>query len=165
MMRITFLFLIFIAFSHSAAAQKGKDAFRSTPYPLPRFVSIRSKEAYARTGPGKQYPIRYVYKRKGLPVEIILEFESWRKIRDQGGDEGWVHQTLLSGKRTAILKQQTTLLKKPKPDAKQAAIAEQGAQVTIKQCGATYCQIRASGYEGWLARDNLWGLYPNEIID
>jgi len=95
---------LFLPMSIPAYAQ-GADssAFRSTELPLPRFVSLRSDKVFMRFGPGKQYPIKWVYERKWLPVEIILEFDTWRKIRDHAGEEGWVHQSLLSDRRETAL--------------------------------------------------------------
>ena len=82
-------------------SQKESKAFRSTEYPLPRFVSLRSDEVYVRTGPGQKYPVQWIFRKKDVPVEIILEYDVWRKVKDYDGHEGWVHKTLLSGKRTS----------------------------------------------------------------
>ena len=166
MMRFTFLLLICLVFSGPSFAQTAqKDAFRSTPYPLPRFVSLKSSKVYARTGPGKQYPVRYQYNRKSLPVEITLEYEGWRKIRDYHGDEAWVHKTLLSGKRTAIIEVDTTFQKRPSEESKTTARLQKGAIVAVEECDKTWCQVRAGGYEGWLPQRKLWGVYHKEIID
>ncbi|MBL8638634.1 MAG: hypothetical protein JNN09_09110, partial [Alphaproteobacteria bacterium] len=67
---------------------------------LPRFAVLKSDNTYVRTGPSMDYPIRWIYKRADLPVEIIHEYDSWRKIRDQDGAVGWVHRILLSSQRT-----------------------------------------------------------------
>ncbi|HKH69397.1 MAG TPA: SH3 domain-containing protein, partial [Reyranella sp.] len=75
----------------SAAAQQRK----GSGLPIPRFASLRSDEVNVRTGPGPRYPIDWVFKRKAMPVEIVAEFENWRKIRDWQGASGWVHQSLL----------------------------------------------------------------------
>ena len=83
----------------SAAAQQRK----GSGLPIPRFASLRSDEVNVRTGPGPRYPIDWVFKRKAMPVEIVAEFENWRKIRDWQGASGWVHQSLLSGKRSFII--------------------------------------------------------------
>lgn len=162
------LFLYLCLLTPDAFAQNSKSAFTSTGFPVPRFVSLRAAETYARTGPGKQYPIRYVYHRKNLPVEVVLEYEAWRKIRDQNGDEGWVHQSLLSGKRTGLVqaKDKIRLLRKPKDGAQAMADLEPGALVTIDKCvKGNWCKIEAVGYKGWLPRKNLWGIYENEFFD
>lgn len=159
------LILIFLLLPSFSYAQTSKDAFRSTPYPLPRFVSLRSSEVFARTGPGKQYPIRYVYKRKNLPVEITLEYESWRKIRDSQGAEGWVHKSLLSGKRTAIVQQDGYIVKSPKAQASKKAALESGVIMLVEECKKSWCKVRTGSYHGWIPQTQLWGVYPAERID
>ena len=146
--------------------------FRSTTYPLPRFVTISSNKAYVRTGPDKKYPVKWVYQQKGLPVEIILEFDHWRKIRDIAGDEGWVHHSLLSGRRGAIITPQedaesdlVMLLRKPKEGARATAKLAGGVIASIKECRINYCNINANSFKGWVDRDSLWGIYAKEIIE
>lgn len=160
------LFLLLIL-SSPAFAQNAKDPFRSTAYPLPRFVSVASGEAYVRTGPGRKYPIQWVFKRAGLPVEIILEFDHWRKIRDSEGQVGWIHKSLLSGKRLGIVKSEdmVSVFKKPEEATRLIAYLAPDVIVKIKECNAIWCRIEASGYKGWTAKENLWGAYPEEIIE
>lgn len=148
-------------------AQEGRTAFRTTNYPLPRFVSLGSAEVYARTGPGKQYPIRYSYKRRHLPVEITLEYESWRKIRDFDGDEGWVHTSLISGNRTALIKgtENLALYRSPRNDARKSAYVEPKTIVAISKCNGQWCEVNAAGYQGWIEQKYLWGVYENEKFD
>ena len=55
---------------------------RGSGLPLPRFVSLRSAEVNMRAGPSVRYPVEWVYRRAGLPVEVIAEFDTWRKVRD-----------------------------------------------------------------------------------
>src|ERR1700745_1267941 len=89
--------LVLVAFAASAvAAEKG--------LPVPRFVTLRSDQVNVRTGPGERYPIEWVFTRKGMPVEILAEFDVWRKIRDWQGTEGWVHQRMVTGNRAVIVK-------------------------------------------------------------
>ena len=71
-----------------------------TKLPIPRFVSLRSNEVNLRTGPGTIYPVEWVFVRRGLPVEVVAEFDVWRRIRDWQGTMGWVHQSMLDGRRT-----------------------------------------------------------------
>lgn len=162
-----YLLLLLLIIPSLSFAQSDKSAFRSTKYPLPRFVSLRSNEVFARTGPGKQYPIRFVYERRNLPVEVVLEYEGWRKVKDYDGDEGWIHQSLLSGKRTAIIRGTETisLYRKAKETARQVAKVEAGSIVMIEGCERLWCKLNASGYEGWAHQKYLWGIYDNEEID
>src|SRR5579862_3380664 len=71
--------------------------------PLPRFASLRSDEVNLRSGPGVRYPVDWIYTRRDLPVEVIAEFDTWRKIRDWQGTEGWVHQSFLSARRMVVV--------------------------------------------------------------
>jgi len=159
--------LVLLFVSTAAMAQSKSNPFRSTAYPLPRFVSVASGEAYIRAGPGKKYPIQWVFKRAGLPVEIILEFDHWRKIKDSDGQVGWVHKSLLSGKRSAMIKAEdnVSLFKKAEEGSRIIAYIEPDVIVKIRQCGAVWCRIEASGYKGWAAKENLWGVYADEVIE
>ena len=153
---------IFPAFA--ASENDSGSAFRSTAYPLPRFVSLASDEIYVRTGPGQRYPIKLVYKKKGLPVEVILEYEAWRKIRDQDGDIGWVHKSLLSGQRTGLIKAEDMVSAYRKPDitARLVAYVEPSSLGNIEQCEAEWCEFESSGYKGWVQRKYIWGVYEGE---
>jgi len=136
-----------------------------TGLPLPRFVSLRASEVNLRTGPGIRYPIEWVYKRRDLPVEVVDEFESWRRIRDWEGTLGWVHQSMLRGRRTALILAQPRLLRaKPEEAAPAVAQLEVGVVGEIAGCGATWCRLTAGGFEGWLRRDEFFGVYPDETL-
>ncbi len=161
------ILILLLLLSLPASAQSGDNPFRSTAYPLPRFVTTASNEAFVRSGPGKKYPVQWVFKRSGLPVEITLEFDHWRKIRDHEGQEGWMHRSLLSGKRHAIIMSQDTVSMYNKPDKSNRVIAliEPSVIVKIRRCKAVWCRIEASGYHGWVEKENLWGIYADELIE
>ena len=135
--------------------------------PLPRYVSLRAAEINLRTGPGVQYPIEWVYRRQYLPVEIIAEFRTWRKIRDWQGAQGWVHQGMLAGNRYIILTGALRTLRleadiKSKPVAK----LEKGVIARLKRCPpvSAWCQVEVGKYKGWLRKVEFWGAYPNEVL-
>jgi SH3-like domain-containing protein len=135
--------------------------------PLPRFASLDSNEVNLRAGPGTDYPILWVYQRKGLPVEIIQEFDTWRRIRDRDGTVGWVQQGLLSGKRGAlVIDEARTLRTDPTGGAKAVAILQPGVVAEIAECGTdNWCRMEVKGYKGWLRRDDFWGTYPDEVFE
>ncbi len=162
-----FFLVLLILLSTPVFAQNNDNPFRSTEYPLPRFVSLASSDAYIRSGPGKKYPVQWVFKRAGLPVEIILEFEHWRKIRDVEGQEGWLHKSLLSGKRTALVKtdENIPIYSKASSESTMAAYLEPMVLLGIKECDGQWCHIDASGYKGWIEQQNLWGVYPKESFE
>lgn len=135
--------------------------------PLPRYVSLRAAEINLRTGPGVQYPIEWVYRRQHLPVEIIAEFRTWRKIRDWQGAQGWVHQGMLTGQRYVIV---TGALRTLRSDAdtksKPVAKLEKGVIARLKNCppAGSWCEVEAGKYKGWLRKVEFWGAYPKEVL-
>lgn len=144
-----------------ADAQAG----RSTGLPLPRFVSLAVDRVNVRFGPGKQYPINWVFARKGMPVEIIEEFDTWRKIRDYEGEEGWIHSSLLSSKRMVMITGDVRDLRRtPGPDARVVLRAEPGVIGQLFDCEENWCRIEIDGRRGWLQRSEFWGTRPGEIV-
>jgi SH3-like domain-containing protein len=135
--------------------------------PLPRFASLDSSEINLRRGPGKDYEILWVYQRRGLPVEIIQEFDTWRRIRDRDGTVGWVQQNLLSGKRTAlIIDEPRTIRAEPSGGAAPVAVLEPGVVARITECqGNNWCRLEIQRYRGWLRRDEFFGTYPDEAFE
>ena len=129
---------------------------------VPRFVSLRADKVNVRAGPGVQYPIAWVFLRRGLPVEVVAEFELWRKVRDGDGAEGWVHRSLLSGKRSAVVRGKTisVLYTDADPSSVPVARAEPGVVADLLTCIESWCRIEAVGIRGWIARAQLWGVYP-----
>lgn len=137
-----------------------------TGLPLPRFVSLRSAEVNLRTGPGGTYPVDWVYRRRHMPMEVVAEFDNWRKIRDWQGTVGWVHQNLLDGRRYArIAGADRVLLDRPAADSPPVALLRQGVVAELLVCEAEWCRLEAGGYRGWLPREAFWGAYPHEIFD
>jgi SH3-like domain-containing protein len=138
---------------------------------LPRYVSLRSSKVNARTGPALRYPIQWIYKRANMPVEITAEFDAWRQIKDIEGSVSWVHSTLLSGKRTALIEfsmpDHTTVpaYKKPNIQSHKVLEAENGAIGEVKKCGAAFCLVDFKAYRGWVEKKYLWGIYPDELIE
>lgn len=142
--------------------------------PLPRFVSLKADEVNLRAGPGKDYPTQWVFRRAGLPVEIIKEYESWREVRDAEGVTGWVSQTLLSGRRTAQVlpwdvKPGTAppKLELKADDSERAtatALIEAGVIANLQSCDSRWCYVTVETFKGYVAQSKLWGIYPGEII-
>lgn len=132
--------------------------------PLPRFVSLKSSEANVRTGPGLRYQIKWVVVRKDLPVEVIAESENWRKIKDIDGDEGWVHRSMLSNQRkVTVLHTTQTLYEEENRSSRPVAFLEAGVHADLLECDDSWCELRAKGMRGYMPRQNLWGLYADEL--
>ncbi|MBS0272422.1 MAG: hypothetical protein JSR85_07240 [Proteobacteria bacterium] len=133
--------------------------------PLPRFASLRSNEVNARVGPGPGYPIEWVYLKAGLPVEVLVEFDTWRKIRDVDGAEGWVHQSMLCSKRHVIVRGDETLMYQD-ADAQSQPLIRIGHGVVgdLIKCQEKWCQVRIQNFKGWMSRVSLWGVYSEENL-
>jgi Uncharacterized protein conserved in bacteria len=149
------------------AADKPTNAQRKgSGLPIPRFASLRSDEVNVRTGPGSRYPIDWMFKRKAMPVEIVAEYENWRKIRDWQGASGWVHQSLLTGKRSFIISgKAASLHKTPAASADVVARLEPEVMGEIRSCAGDWCRVKVSGVSGWIERSGMWGVYKSEPIN
>lgn len=146
-----------------ATADAGVGA--SDSLPVPRFVSLATGEVNLRTGPGMRYPVKLVVRKSGLPVEVVREFDVWRQVRDIDGDEGWVHKSMLSGRRSVVVKTQVqTLLRKADNGAKPVAKLEPGVIARLQTCKGTWCELNVSGYNGWIKKETIWGVYPDEAF-
>ena len=135
--------------------------------PIPRFVSLKNAETNVRTGPGTRYPIHWVYRREGMPVEVIEEYDLWRKIRDAEGTAGWVHKAMLEGKRNAMIIGKEPQMVRIDSNSKSKAIlkAEPNVIVQMLECEPEWCRMQISGRKGWIEKKNLWGVYKKEIFD
>ena len=142
-------------------------AYQTSGLPIPRFVSLRSEKVFVRSGPALRYPIKWVYQKDKLPVEVIQEFDTWRKIRDVEGDEGWVHQSLLTGQRTVLIKSDdlVPLQKEPRSPGRLVAKLEPDVIAEVTACEGDVCSVSAGGFSGWAERKYLWGIYAEEELD
>ena len=132
--------------------------------PVPRWVSVRAGRVNVRRGPSMDQDVVWIYVRAGVPVEIIAEFDSWRRIRDASGDTGWVKAQMLEGRRSVIVtgRVNTALLAAAKADAEVVAYAAPGLQAQLVGCDGEWCEISARGFDGYVSRDRLWGVYSEE---
>ena len=132
--------------------------------PVPRFVTIKFNEVNARTGPESDCPIEWVYLKKNEPVEVIAEYGKWRKIKDINGDGGWVHASVIAGKRSIIItsKNPAPLLFSPLNHEQIKAYLLPNLRCSLHNCKKDWCLISCKTYKGWVSRKNIWGVYPEE---
>lgn len=173
MRRVVFALALVAAIGAVGAGQaQDMQAGSVTGLPVPRYVSLKSDRVNLREGPSKEHRTRWVYQRAGLPVEIVAEFETWRRVRDADGSEGWVLHSLLSGRRTALVapwskeKDETFPLYRS-ADEGSAVVArlQPGVIANVASCAASWCRIGIGRTEGYLRQERLWGVYPNEKLD
>ncbi len=154
--------------SPGAAPGVPHPAGRGSGLPLPRFVSLRASEVNMRIGPGVRYPVDWVYKRRRLPVEVIAEFGTWRKVRDGRGTQGWIHQSMLSSHRSLQITGRTrTVRAEAESQSVAVARAEAGVIGQLLECPQSigWCRVKVGRFEGWLRRADFWGAYPGEPVN
>jgi SH3-like domain-containing protein len=176
----TLLLASLIAAASGASAQPAKDATAPEAgqdgLQALRYVSLKADRVYLRKGPGTEYPVAWEFQRAGLPVEVIREFDVWRQVRDASGTVGWVHSSLLSGRRTALILPWEVKEGQPEPPlamlrysdyekAAPVAQVEAGALVSIIGCEKGWCRVSTGSHRGYIEQTKLWGTYPNEKIN
>ncbi len=160
-MRLTIAVLLSLALaSPILATERGK----VTNLPIPRFVSLKAKEGNVRRGPSLSHRIDWVFRRHNMPLEVIAEYGHWRRVQDRDGQGGWMHYSLLSGVRHVIVEDDLTPLHtKPSTESTIKAYAEAGVVARLGTCAPAWCKISANGIRGWVSKDQIWGVRPDEL--
>lgn len=141
--------------------------------PVPRFASLKADKVNVRRGPGKDHKIMWVFKKLGLPVKIVSEYEQWREIEDSAGARGWIYFGLLSKRRTAVTIDPgsldlpyVSLFESAEVDDEAVAKLGKGVIVHILNCDGSWCHISISKkLQGWVKQDHVWGLFDKEPIE
>ncbi len=135
--------------------------------PVPRFVTLKSGEVFMREGPSPQHRVEWVYRRRGLPMEVIAEYDVWRRVRDADGVVGWVHKGMTEGRRNVIVtgKGDAPLLDAPDASGHVVAYAQPGVIASLKSCGGAFCEVEAQSISAYVARANIWGVYADESVE
>ncbi len=144
-------------------ADAGEAQERKTPY----WASIATGDALMRTGPERNYPATWRYRRRDLPVQVVQVHKNWRRIREQDGTEGWMLATLLSADRTAVVTGDTPASMYADPDSSAALNwrAEPGVVGKISQCESGWCLFDAGGKRGFIQVDRIWGVDAGEVVE
>ena len=165
---LTTLIMLMFVFGAVAPANASEDESESGAA-LPRMAAMRSSLVNARSGPGSRYPIEWVYKQKGSPVEITAEFELWRKIKDWEGSESWVHKAMLMSNRRyvrVVNPGENNIYAKPDKESRVVAKVEDGVVGAVEQCPTPngMCLLKFDNIKGWMPRSVLFGIYDKEVI-
>lgn len=170
-------FIAVLALNAGIASAQENGGRKGTGLPVPRYVSLKTDRVNLREGPSKDHRTAWVFQRAGLPVEIVAEYENWRRIRDSEGTEGWVLHSLLSGRRTALVlpwakdkTEQIPLLSEKEDHAGIAARMQPNVIVNVKNCDGTWCRVAvpisgARDNDGYVRQEKLWGVYPGEKVE
>ena len=122
------------------------------------FVSLKKDKVYVRYGPGKNYPIKYIYKKKFLTIKVIDKKDNFKRIIDHKKNSGWIHQIMLRKLNSLIVLEEKIIFKKSSKFSKPLAKLEKGRMVIIKKCKINWCRIQAGDYIGWINTKNVWGI-------
>ncbi|MFP4125055.1 MAG: SH3 domain-containing protein [Alphaproteobacteria bacterium] len=149
--------LILVVASGAARAEVGE----VTGLPLPRFVSLAADVANLRLGPRRSYDVVAIYRQRGMPLMVVGEFDNWREVVDFEGERGWMHTSLLSGRRTVMVRSRSAVLRRgPASDAPATARLAPGVvgRLLRHEPDETWCFVEVQGRRGWIARAALWGV-------
>ena len=122
------------------------------------FLSLKKDKVYVRYGPGKNYPIKYIYNKKFLTIKVIDKKENFRRIIDHKKNSGWIHQIMLRKLNSLIVLEEKIIFKKSSKFSKPLAKLEKGRLVIIKKCKINWCRIETGDYIGWIDTKNVWGI-------
>ncbi len=148
-----------------AFAQEAKLTVRGSGLPVPRYVTLKFDEANLRAGPGREYPVLWQYRQAGLPLMVDAEFGIWRKVVDHDGTAGWMHGSVLSLRRMALV--QTNMAKiyaDPDEASDVIALAERLALMELQSCPKAWCRVASDDVRGWIKRQVVWGVLENESL-
>lgn len=158
-----------ITFAAAAAPALVSAQERSLPtpsrLPVPRWVSLKFNEVNARSGPGDDYPAVWVYRARGLPVQVVAETREWRKVCDPDGGVAWIHRRTTDGARTVFHRgaQMLPLRSAPKDKAGVRALLATRGIAKLDRCDKGWCLIEAAKQKGWARQNTLWGLAENRV--
>jgi SH3-like domain-containing protein len=134
---------------------------RQTPsgYAVPRYVTLKFAKVNARAGPGEDHRLKFIYRKRGLPVQVVAETSDWRRVCDPEGQVTWVHKRVTDGRRNVINMnaRPAPLYRAPKPGAEVAAYLNVRALAALVRCEKGWCKVKADGAAGWVREDALWG--------
>jgi len=153
--------LLVVALLTASAGASAQE--RQPPY----WASIASGEAMMRAGPGKNYPGIWLYKRRDLPIRVVRTYPNWRLIEDPDGTRGWMLVSLLSDRRTAMVRpgEPREIRERPDPASRVAYLAEPGVVGRIDRCAQGWCRIRIGKRQGHISTSALWGVGEQEQLD
>ena len=156
-------FILFFLVSFNLHAKTGS----VTGLEIPRFVSLKSNEVNLRVGPSTNYPIELMYITKNLPVEVIDEFDAWRKTKDHKGKTGWLHKSLIQGDRFVLTgyKNNNNVNLFNRPNGSIIGVIKKNNILELNNCILYWCKVSKENINGWILKKNIWGIYEFEIYN
>ena len=148
-MKISF-YILFIFFSFVNLLSANENIY---------YLTLKYNEVNVRYGPGRDYPVKYVYNKKNLPVKVIDKSREWKKIIDFKKNSGWIHETQLKKSKSFILLKDQILFTKPTKHSKPLFKIAKGRLLIVKKCKKNWCRVKTQNFLGWVKTNEIWGLY------
>lgn len=146
-----------------AKAQEARLVVQGSGLPVPRFVTTKSDKVNMRLGPGREYPVAWVYKKKHFPLKVVAEFDVWRKVEDPDGSTGWILGQLLTLQRFVLVTEAVAEIRTaPDAGAPLAGVAERGVLLELLYCETGWCRLSHEKAKGWVPAETVWGILPDE---
>jgi SH3-like domain-containing protein len=139
------IFFVFVFFCTSALSNENY------------YLMLKNSKVNVRMGPGLDYPVKFIYKKKYLPVKVIDKKENFRKVIDHKKNSGWIHISQLKKVNSVIVLSNRILFKKPTFNSKPIANIESGKLFVLEKCKKNWCKVSSQNYSGWINIDNVWG--------
>tara|TARA_B100001989_G_scaffold99116_1_gene69315 strand:- start:463 stop:909 length:447 start_codon:yes stop_codon:yes gene_type:complete len=121
------------------------------------YLMLKNNTVNVRYGPSFEYPIKYIYKKKFLPLQVIDKKENFRKVIDHLKNSGWIHISQLKKSQSVVIIEEQILFSKPSKYSKPIAKMEKGRLLVLKKCKKNWCKIKSANYSGWIEISNVWG--------
>ena len=148
-MKISF-YILFITFFFTNIVSANENDY---------YLILKNNEVNVRYGPGFNYQIKYIYKKKNLPIKVIDKKENFRRIIDFKKNSGWIHISQLKKGKSIILIEDQILFSKPTIYSKPIIKISKGRLLLVKKCKKKWCKVKTEDYLGWIITNNIWGTY------
>jgi len=122
-----------------------------------KFLSLKKNKVNVRYGPSFDSKIKYIYKKKNLPVKQIDQKENFRRIVDLKNNSGWIHISQLKKSNSFIILEDKIIYKKASNFSKPIVRLEKGRLLVVKNCEKTWCNVKTGDYSGWVKTKDIWG--------
>ena len=146
MLRNILIVLIFFSCTSSFAEQRV-------------FLMLKNNKVNVRYGPSFEYPIKFIYKKKYLPLKVIDKKENFRRIIDHKKNSGWIHVSQLKKSNSLVVTKKKIMFQKSSSFSKPLVWVDVGRLLIIKKCEKNWCKVQTEKYKGWVEKTNLWGAY------
>lgn len=122
-----------------------------------RMVSVASKEANLRSGPGTKHDVEWVVDR-GFPLQVLSRRGDWLQVRDFENDRAWIHRSLTGTLPHFIVTAKVANVRsEPTTASRIVGKLAYGDLVKTLARKTGWIKIQRAGMRGWVSKKLLWG--------